>query len=239
MKHLFVPLLLFCAFGLSAQTKFKSNDRYWEAGMLLGAANYSGDLAEKDIYLSETRLSYGAFTRYFLTKHYVVRAHLYVCSISGDDANATAPLVRQRSVRFGANMLEVGFSGEWHILGKERYSNTGIHQHFLSPYLFLGLGGVLSAVKPEYYGAPQDRDKYLTLPLPEKGEQQQFITAQMGIGVRADINERFVIGAEMGVRPMFSDLLDGVSLNGNPDKNDWYYLGGVTLSFILNKPNDL
>ncbi|MFN0174098.1 MAG: DUF6089 family protein [Saprospiraceae bacterium] len=239
MKHLFLPLFLCYVCGLSAQTKYKPDDRYWEAGILLGAANYSGDLAEKDIHLSETRLGYGGFIRYFLTKHYAIKAHLYACSISGDDANAKDPLVRRRSVRFDANILELGFSGEWHIFGKERYSNTGIHQHFVSPFLFLGVGGVLNAVNPEYYGSPQDRDKFLALPVPEKGKQQQFITTQMGVGVRMKLNERLVIGAEAGVRPMFSDLLDGVSINGNPDKNDWYYLGGVSLSFILNKPDDL
>ncbi len=239
MKHLFLPLFLCFALSLSAQSTYKPSQRYWEAGFLFGAANYSGDIAEKHLHLSETRLSYGAFLRYFLSKKISLRAHLYAGSISGDDANAKDPLLRRRSLRFGTDILEFGVCGEWHILGKDRFSNTGIHKHFLSPYLYLGVGGTFSGIKVEYYGTPDDRSKFLIAPLPENGAHQTFLIAPMGIGLRADINETLVIGAELGLRPVFSDYLDGVRLNGNPEKKDWYYFGGATLSYILTKPKKI
>jgi len=235
MKYLCLFLFLFFALSLLAQTNEKPYQRYWETGVLLGTVNYSGDIAEKHLYLSETRLGYGAFGRYFTSNKFSWRANIYAGSITGDDANSKDPFVLPRSFRFRTNLLELGIGGEWHMLGKDRYSNTGIHQHFISPYLYLGVGGVLSSVKVEYYGSPEDRNKYVVQPLPEKKSRQQFLIPTMGFGLRADISESLVIGAEFGLRPMFSDYLDGVSLNGNPEKKDWYYLGGVTLSYIFKK----
>jgi len=239
MKYLCFSLFFFSALSLFAQTKDKSNPRYWETGVILGCVNYSGDIAEKDIQLSETRLGYGAIARYFFSKKMSLRANLYAGSISGDDANAKDPFVLRRSFSFRTDLLELGFGSEWHILGKNRFSNTGIHQHFLSPYLYLGVGGLLTGVKVKYNGAPEDQNRYVVHPLPEKKSRQLFLIPTMGIGVRADINEWFVIGAEVGIRPMFSDYLDGVSLNGNPERKDWYYFGGATLSYILNKRDNL
>jgi len=236
MRKIFFPFLLLCATQLFSQSNYKPNKRFLEAGFLFGLTNYSGDLAEKNIHILESRLGYGAYARYFLSTHFALRTHLFSGSISGDDANAKDPGLRRRSFRFGTHILEVGLGGEWHILGRGRFSNTGLHHYFLSPYLYLGVGGTFSGAKAEYYGTPEDRNVYFVVPLPEVGLHQQFLIAPMGVGVRADLNEGLVIGVEVGWRPVFSDDLDGVRLNGNPDDNDWYYFGGVTLSFILNKP---
>ncbi len=236
MRKLLLPLCLLCLSQLAAQSKYNSSKRYIEAGFIFGLTNYSGDVSEKNITISEMHLGYGAYARYFLSNQFSLRAHLYAGSISGDDANAKDPQVRQRSFRFGTNILELGLVGEWHILGKGHYSNTGVRRRFFSPYLYLGLGGTFSGARAEYYGAPEDRNTFLVVPLPEVGLHQKFLIAPMGVGVRADINEALVIGVEGGWRPVFSDDLDGVRLNGNPDSNDWYYFGGATLSFILNKP---
>jgi hypothetical protein len=56
------------------------------------------------------------------------------------------------------------------------------------------------------------------------------------VGVRADILDRLVLGAEFGWRPVFSDDIDGIRQNGNPAKGDWYYFTGLTISFILSDP---
>jgi hypothetical protein len=56
----------------------------------------------------------------------------------------------------------------------------------------------------------------------------------MGLGVKADVLERFVLGLDIGWRLMFSDDLDGVSINGNPKQNDLYYFVGITTSFIIS-----
>ena len=237
MRKLSLPLFLFCTSQLLAQTEFKPSHRYLEAGFLFGLTNYSGDVSEKSITLSETHLGFGANVRYFLSQYFSLRAQLFSGSVSGDDANAKDPQARRRSIRFGTNILEVGLGGEWHILGRNRFANaTGMRRYFPSPYFYLGIGGAFTGAKAEYYGAPEDRNEVLLAPIPEVGLRQHFLIAPMGVGLRLDLNEKMVIGGELGWRPLFADDLDGVRMNGNPDSDDWYYYGGITLSFVLNTP---
>jgi hypothetical protein len=233
MQKLILPLLLLSSFELFGQSLFTPKQRHWEAGLLFGLSNYSGDLAEKSIQISESQLCYGAYFRYFISKRFAVKAHLYAGSISGDDANSSDPDRLRRSLRFNSNILELGAVGEWHILGKDRYSSMGDYKPFFSPYVYLGLGGAFVGAKTEYYGAPDDRDKYLKAPFPEVGQQQRFLLIPMGVGLRYDFNEVLAMGAELGWRPLFTDNLDGVSLNGDPSNKDWYYFGGLTFSFVF------
>jgi hypothetical protein len=230
MKSLLPSLVaLLAAFStLSAQ-----QTRYFETGFLLGLTSYSGDVAESAIEISEIQPGYGLYFRYHFSTHFSAKAHLYSGSISGDDANSST--LSYRKLKFSTSIFEFGAVGEWLILGKERYSNTGIHNFFITPYLFGGIGLTFADAKAEYYGDPGSEfaPQY---PLPEEGLNDKFILAPVGVGVRADILDRLVIGAEFGWRPVFSDDIDGIHQNGNPDKGDWYYFTGMTISFILSDP---
>lgn len=220
-----VAMFVAAACPLSAQ-----RTTYFETGFLLGLTNYSGDVAESSVELSETQPGYGLYFRYHFSKHFSGKAHLYSGSISGDDANS--PVLNYRRLKFSTSIIEFGAVGEWQILGKERYSNTGIHNFFITPYLFGGLGLTFADAKAEYYGEPGPDAPSL----PEEGLRDKFILVPVGVGVRADILDRLVLGAEFGFRPVFSDDLDGIHQNGNPDKGDWYYFTGLTISFILSDP---
>jgi hypothetical protein len=230
--------ILFClllpVFHLQAQKLYRANHRFMEAGLYLGGANYAGDVADAFIEPSETHLSYGAYLRYFLYERLSFRAQVFAGSISGEDANASSEGRRARSLRFGADILEVALLGEWHPLGLYRYKDIGVRRFFISPYLFAGAAGVFGGAKTEYYGNPADESKVLVAPLPESAPNQKFLAAPMGIGCRAQINETIILGLDAGARMVFSDKLDGVHLNGNPDNNDWYFFGGMSISFVLS-----
>ncbi len=235
-------ILLFCVLlstQLSSQTKNISEARHIEGGILLGISNYSGDISEKGIQISESKPAYGIFCRYFLSNRFSLRAHIYGGVISGEDAHSKDLWQQQRSFRFKTELFELGLGGEFHIFGKGGASNMKGDNYILSPYLYLGIGGTLSRKKVGYYGAPENRDEFEIVPLPEGGGHQQFLVFPMGIGVRAEITKAMVLGLELGFRPSVSDQLDGVSLNGNPDKKDWYYFGGATLAFNLFNQNKI
>lgn len=220
--------LLFALITLHTTTAQRTS--YFETGFLFGLTNYSGDLAESSVEISETQPGYGLYFRYHFSKHFSAKAHVYSGSIAGDDANS--PVLNYRKLKFSTSIIEFGAVGEWQILGKERYSNTGIHNFFITPYLFGGLGLTFADAKAEYYGEPGPDAPSL----PEENLRDKFVLVPVGMGVRADILDRLVLGAEVGFRPVFSDDLDGIRENGNPDKGDWYYFTGITFSFILSDP---
>jgi hypothetical protein len=222
-------LLIACSNTLSAQ-----QTRYFETGFLLGLTNYSGDVAQSAVEFNEFQPGYGLYFRYHFSSHFAAKAHLYSGSISGDDANSS--VLNYRKLKFSTSIFEFGAVGEWHVLGRERYSNTGIHNFFITPYLFAGLGFTFADAKAEFYGTPEEAELYLKATPPEEGLKDKFLLAPVGVGVRADILDRLVLGAEFGWRPVFSDDIDGIRQNGNPAKGDWYYFTGLTISFILSDP---
>ncbi len=225
-----LPLCLLITFNLTAQKN--AVNRYLEAGFLFGITNYSGDMVEKDIAFSETRAGYGAYGRYHLGPNFSMKAHVYTGAISGDDANSKTR--QRRSMRFSTNIVELGLVGEINFGGpRSRFSNTGIHRFSLTPYIYAGFGATFANAEAEYYGPADQLNENLRVPLPEEGLADRFLVVPMGIGLRADISEYFVLGLEVGWRPVFSDDLDGVRYNGNPDKGDWYYFAGLTTSFII------
>ena len=226
--HKFAILLcLFSAFQLNAQYQ---NNRYLEAGFLFGVTNYSGDMVERRVEVSETHVGYGAYARYHFGPVFSLKAHVYSGSISGDDANTSRAA---RSLRFSTNIVELGMVGEINFGRKKRFNETGIHNFSLTPYIFTGLGITFANAEAEYYGPADQLNENLKVPLPEEGLSDRFLLVPVGAGIRADISEAFALGLEGGLRPVFSDDLDGVRYNGNPNSGDWYYFGGITASFVI------
>jgi len=200
---------------------------------MIGATNYSGDVSESAIEIKEMQLGYGAYVRYHFSSKFSLKLHGYSGSISGDDANS--PVLKERSFRFSSSLLELGLVGELHLFKKPRYSKTGLHKFQVSPYLYGGIGTVIATSDAEYYGPANRRNDWLRAPLPEDDLKNRFILAPVGGGLRFDIFDQIIVGLEGGFRPVFSDDLDGVKLNGNPNRGDWYYYGGATISFLFAK----
>ena len=233
MKQILPSLLLLCSLNASAQWRYQP--KYWEAGVMLGVTSYSGDVTAKRIDLQELRPGYGAFVRYHVSKHFAFKGHLYGGTISGDDKYSTVKA--PRSFKFGTFIFETAACIEWHVFGRDRFSETGLHNFFITPYFFAGAGVTFADANAEYYGPPERRDDFLKVPLPEEGLKTTFLLAPVGGGIRVDCYERFIMGLEGGFRPVFSDDIDGVSINGNPKRNDWYYFFGATASFVLTGPD--
>ena len=230
MHKFLVLLCLLSVVSLNAQRN--GRNRFLEAGFLFGVTNYSGDMVEKRIQISETHLGYGAYGRYHFGPLFSMKAHVYTGAISGDDVHSSTR--KERSLRFSTNIVELGLVGEINFGRRDRFSSTGIHNFSLTPYIFAGIGATFANAEAEYYGPPDQLNENLLVPLPEEGLSDRFLLVPMGVGIRADISEFFVLGLEGGWRPVFSDDLDGVRYNGNPESGDWYYFAGLTTSFIIS-----
>ncbi len=227
----FLPLFLLF-FALKTFAQYQDQTHYLEAGIMLGITSYSGDISAKRVDLQEIRPGYGAFLRYHLNPFFALKAHVYAGAISGDDkySNVKAP----RSFKFGTSLFEVATTLEWHPFSGARFSGGGMRNFFISPYGFAGIGVTFADADAQYYGPADQRAKFLVVPIPEEGLKSTFLLAPVGGGIQLDFYERVIVGLEGGFRPVFSDDIDGVSKNGNPKQNDWYYFFGATVSFILN-----
>ncbi len=238
MNRIFLLLILQLTVFVTvhAQYRYKRNTHYLEAGIMLGGTQYSGDLAESDWEVSETKFGFGGFVRYHIFKDVMVRGQLYAGYIAGDDKNS--PDLKERKFRFFSPIYEGSLVMEYVPFALEHVTKTGMHNAYFSPFIFGGVGYTAATrIEVEYYGPEDQADKWIKEPFPEQGlSKKNFLTVPFGFGMRFDYFERFTFGLEIGWRPAFSDDLDGVSVNGNPELNDWYHFFGLTASYFINQP---
>jgi len=76
-----VALFTCLSFAVSAQQKV-------EFGGFAGFANYQGDLADENIQIGETKVSFGGIVRYHVQPKFIIRGSLFFGQITGDDANS-------------------------------------------------------------------------------------------------------------------------------------------------------
>ncbi len=227
----FVCLLL--QSGLQAQAGQKA--QYTELGIGLIATNYSGDIAEPNLEIPQTNLGAQVFVRRQLHPLFMVRAQLAGGILAGDDKHA--PTHAGRSFKFSTRFFEVSGLAEL-ALGTYQYDPVfSATTLYISPYLFAGIGATFIRSKVHYYGPESRRDYFIQTPIPESGaDQRTLFVTPIGLGLRVILQQKIALGIEAGARPAYSDLLDGVSQNGNPAAGDWYYSLGLTCSWYLNGP---
>jgi len=225
MKTLFLFLLFAIPTLASAQS--------WELGLAVNAANYQGDLVETDIFtVKETNPAFGLFLRRNFNDYFALRLNGNYAKLSGDDANFSDR--KRRGYTFETTLLEGSLQLE--ITAMSALNKAG-NPRAIRPYFFGGIG--YASIDPTVFfnesvntGAAakikQDKDNV------EKG----VIAFPLGAGFKFALGERTSLGAEIGFRATLSDYLDGVSEAGNPDKEDWYVLGGLNLAFKIGKPKD-
>ncbi len=205
----------------------------YEIGVLGGGSVYQGDVSEDVLNIRETKPSYGAFIRYNLQNQFTLKAGFNIGRLTGTDANSQDPGIQLRGYSFDTNIREIYFGSEWHFLD-EKNSYKRLYNLFtqqFSPYVFVGVAFASTDGIP---AAPTDRSPY---PFPELGAKNSFISPAVGFGINYRFTESYCMGIDLGWRPTFSDYLDGVSINGNPNRKDWYFIGGISASFIIDYKN--
>lgn len=188
--------------------------QHLEAGIMLGGANYLGDLSNNSsaIYLKETKFAFGGMLRYNVNDYFTARLSLNLGRVSGADANVNNDqFVRERNLSFRSSITEVALTGEFNILG---YQPNGLYSP-ISPYLFVGVA--LSHFNPkaryqgrwvklqplgtEGQGMPGFEDKY----------SRTTVAIPFGVGLKYALTDKINLGFEIGARPTFTDYLDDVS----------------------------
>ncbi len=227
-------ILLFCFF-LCPFLMNTTQAQHMEAGLIVGASTYQGDLAPSKVWLSitETHPAFGVFARYNFNRLGAVRLGVNYMSISGDDSKSKESGRLGRNLSFRSNIIEFSLVGEWNILGYQPYNL----QETFSPYLFGGISVFKFNPKAKYEG-----EWYELQPLGTEGQNlaqypdrtayklTQF-SIPLGMGVKYAINDTWNIGLEFGARKTFTDYLDDVSTTYVSDTE--MLEGGDELAAIL------
>lgn len=234
--------------------------QHFEAGILIGASNYLGDLSNNssNLYLQETKPAFGVLGRYNFNDFFAIRLGINYTWVAGQDANVrNDDFVRSRNLSFRSSILEGALIGEINLPGYQPY---GLYRPF-SPYLFVGIAAAKFNPKARYEG-----NWVVLQPLQTEGNSYGTVTAAIpfGLGVKYALSDKINIGLELGSRLTFTDYLDDVSelyvahsgellaaaladrsgevnngisqfepgdQRGDNNGKDWYFILGATISY--------
>ncbi len=212
--------LFFTSLTLSGQPK-------WELNLFGGASNYLGDLVEPPFpYLKASAPAFGAGIAFVPTPSLAFEMNVLKAQLKGDDHNIGEQNFMRRSLRFNSSLWEVNILTRVEPLSAYRYYEYGKFQGTMLPFFFIGGGVVL--VNSNTVVRPETSHHYLELIEADRGhhEQHRTFAIPFGGGLRIDLNKRHAFDFRIGVKPTFTDYLDGISLSGNPESNDWYLIAG-------------
>ncbi|AEE48551.1 DUF6089 family protein [Haliscomenobacter hydrossis] len=238
MRKMIYLLFWFCLPILGfAQEKRELRDsahaqQRWDAGLFAGYSNVLGDLVVPNFTFNNPNFAYGFFIRHGISNRLAWKANLYSGRLSADDADYEE--LRGRNTSFSTPLIELSFNGEYELLGKsKRAVESSTFKVRFIPYLSLGAG--LGFINPavSYGGNPSLIDRE-TIDRNAK-KTKTLLVIPFGVGIKADLSPHIYLGLEMGQRITFNDYIDGVKASGNPDDNDMYNIGGLSLGFHLNE----
>lgn len=220
---------LFVLFALPALMSAQS----WELGLSAGAANYQGDLVKSELFtLKETNPAFGLFLRRNFNDYFALRLNGNYIRLSGDDANFTER--KPRGFSFETTLLEGSLQLE---LTTTSATNKDGKPRAIRPYFFGGVG-YASGDPTVFFNEAANPSKAAAIASDKANVEKGVIAFPLGAGFKFALGERTSLGAEIGFRPTLGDYTDGVSEAGNPEKEDWYVLGGLNLAFKIGKPKD-
>lgn len=187
-------------------------------GVFGGIGNYQGDLINSAYVGKLTRVAVGLTGEYELSSKLSLRGGFTFAQIAGDDQYNTKDYLKLRNINFESNITELSLMAQYYTFGFENRR--------WSPYVF---GGV-AVYHFNPYILTTDDEKIFLKPLSTEGqgmtgypESKPYSLTQFalpfGAGVKFALSDNVRIGAEVGLRKLFTDHLDDISTN-YVDEND-------------------
>ncbi|MET3877853.1 hypothetical protein ABIE50_003265 [Chitinophaga sp. OAE865] len=184
----------------------------WHVGAFAGISNYSGDLTQQRVDMKYTRPALGLLVRKDINRYFTIRAAFTWGIATGADSTNTNKDLLARNLSFRSNVFEGSLIGEINFFDLDEKGFT--------PYVFVGVGGF--GFDPT--AKDQSGNRVRLRPLGTEGQGlPQYPTRQpydlfsfsfpFGAGIKANINEKWTLGFEIGLRPTTTDYLDDLSTN--------------------------
>ena len=228
LQVLAVLLVVATALTGDVSAQVAERERRLELGLKAGIVNYQGDVQRRIFTAAGSNVLGGAFLRYSASPKLAVRASISVGKLSATDADN--PELVARGFSFEAPMQTGEVTLEYLPLGKERFNN-GILVSQLNPYVLAGVG--FAHVKAEVSTMLANDTRF-----PEANDRDWFFTVPFGAGLRYDVAAGVAVGVEAIWRATFSDQIDGISVNGRADREDWFWTAGAYVSIALGSKGD-
>jgi hypothetical protein len=201
-KLFFLSVLICCSFFSFSQ---------WQAGIFGGLSTYRGDINGKSFFQKQLlKPALGAVVRYEWSDLVHLRAGLTYAKVAGNDRYNQKEDLRIRNLSFESSIIELSAIGEFHTFD--------LNVKKWSPYVFAGLA--------VYHYNPYTKDtsnqKVYLRPLSTEGQGlpqygKRYALTQFalpfGAGMKFRLTDRIFLGAEFGLRKLFTDYLDDVSTN--------------------------
>lgn len=198
-----------CMFFFSSTVLFPQNLRI---NLFSGIANYCGDIQQKQFTFVRARPVGGIGLQYKVLDKLYVRSELSLGSISGHDKNNKREDLRDRNLSFSTKLSEINLLAEYNLLSIDRYGFT--------PYFFSGI----AAFHFDPFVRDREGKKIYLKNLSTEGQglrqypdRQDYKLRQWsipyGAGIKWVLSENLHLGAELGLRKLFTDYLDDVSTN--------------------------
>lgn len=216
--------------NLKPRSSKKHHREQWEAGMMGGVSAYNGDLSTGNLQPGSYGGGGGLFVRYRFNDVLSGRGNLQFGNLRGADRNFEDLGRRVRNFSFTASFYDFGLLAEFEPFGKIKTVRKARSGHFLSPYIHFGISGVLSVPLVDF-NEPNIVAKTSDINLDRNNSSFFHAAIPFGAGLRYDLNKNWMVGAEAGIRRVFTDYLDGISKAGNPEKKDWIGTANLVLGY--------
>lgn len=223
MKSFATAILIF-------STAFLAHSQTYEAGFLLGGANYIGDVGKTN-YINPNSLAVGALFKWNRSPRHSFRGSFLVANIKGDDAKSDNSRRNERGYSFENSIKELSIGLEYTFWDFDVYGGRNVS----TPYLYTGLTGIsYNALYKKTNNEIVKYDNATTFAIP------------MVVGYKAMVSTNMMVGFEIGARYTFTDNLDGSNPGkeykdredlkfGHLNNDDWYVFTGITVTFAFGR----
>lgn len=190
-------------------SKISARAQYDEIGVMIGVANYKGELSRHTFNTDFLHPAVGFFYRHNFDRRWSWKLELNYGRISGDDAKAKTPFELDRNLSFYSDILEFSPQFEFNFFPFE----TGRSDYPVTPFVFAGIS--VFHFNPK---AKIGDDAFELQPLGTEGQgingvkryKRIQIALPIGGGVKFSVG-KIGIGIEVGARRTYTDYLDDVS----------------------------
>ncbi|MCX2741345.1 DUF6089 family protein [Pontibacter anaerobius] len=208
-----------------------------EIGVGIGGANYKGEIAPNYRFLNN-QPALTLFYRRDMSNAITLRGGLMGShrivddNTFSDEAFDDRPFHAYRQGELKLSLLELSGILEYNFL--DYYDRSQSPR--LSPYLFVGVAGLLYNNKLASTNVEAMQEPF---------ETSITVAVPFGVGLKFALSTHWNLGLEFGARKTFSDKLDYLYPDSglypenlvNPHDKDWYFYNGVSISYTFYRYN--